>query len=847
GGGEGPGPGGGRPGRGGPGGGGPGGGGGGGRTWTTYPWSISNFDFTFAYNEQFARSAVIQRRFNTQHRGAVNYRYQFPQIQVKPFGFLDKISFFEKRAKFLTQMAFSPLPTSVSVGVNGDRQFEERLMRPTSQFGGRVDTLFAKNFLINRNYNLTWNLARSLQLSFTANNVARVDEVQGYWESATQRERDSIGSFQENLLYLGRNPSRGHNQLVNFGRTTGYTHNFNAAFQLPFQQIKPLDWINGTINYAGSFQWMQAPEINPSLGATISNSQNIQANGRLDLNGLYRKIGPLRKILEAQNQRQRQPNNNNQRPQQPEQPRRNNRRNRDLSQPDEALAEGEQAAEPDSTVKPDPFRVLKLVGREVVRIALSVRSIDVNYTQNNSTVLPGYLPKTDNFGLDWGYVDTTSGRRSPLAPPTTGFIFGSQRDIRAQAAENGWLTRDTLLTNLFMRNSSDNLTARTSVELFKGFRIDLSANRSFSQSESEFFRFDPVTDDFRAFDPLRNGTFSMSYIFAGTAFERITVDNPESRNFEKFSNVRQVISRRYAEENPKTQQDFTLVEGGYRNGYLGTNQDVLITSMLAAYGVVGADQIVLGSFPNIPLPNWNLNYNGLSSLPFLKQYFNSVTIKHSYRGTYSVGTFNNNLNFLDLNMDGYADQPNFVTTDPVTGVEVQDYYARDNIQAVQISEQFAPLLGINMTLKNGATGQIDYKMGRQMTLNVGSLQLVEMRNQDIAVMVGYRKDKVNLNFRLFGKDINLKNSANFQFRMTLRDTKELNRTLSPAGTSGTLPPTFTRGSRNLIISPSIDYVVNTRLNVKLFFERNVNAPYTSNAYYTVFTSGGVQIRFTLAN
>ena len=174
---------------------------------------------------------------------------------------------------------------------------------------------------------------------------------------------------------------------------------------------------------------------------------------------------------------------------------------------------------------------------------------------------------------------------------------------------------------------------------------------------------------------------------------------------------------------------------------------------------------------------------------------------------------------------------------------------RENIQAVQISEQFAPLLGVNATLKNGATAQIDYKMGRQLTFNLGNLQMTEMRSQDVALMVGYRKDKVNIVLNLGGKTISLQNSMNFNLRATVRDTRERLRTLGPTGTPNdpVLQPDYTRGTMNVIISPSIDYTVNRRLNVTVFFERNVNDPYVANAYRTAFTSGGVKLRFTLSN
>jgi cell surface protein SprA len=258
--------------------------------------------------------------------------------------------------------------------------------------------------------------------------------------------------------------------------------------------------------------------------------------------------------------------------------------------------------------------------------------------------------------------------------------------------------------------------------------------------------------------------------------------------------------------------------------------------------------VELTPFPRIPLPNWSVNYNGLTSLPGLKKYFTSVTLRHTYRGTYSVGTFNNNLNARDLDGDGIPDNYAVTTLDPITGQEIRNYYAIENIQGVQITEQFAPLLGLNLNFKNGLTSQIDYKRGRQFLLNVGGLQLTETRNEDVAVMVGYRKDKMNLNFRFFGRDISMKNSMNFQFQATLRDLREANHSLSQTGstTDPTLGTLTTRGALNVIVRPSVDYVVNTRINVKVFFEHNMNRPHTAQAYNTSFTSGGVQLRFSLA-
>ncbi|MEL6590583.1 MAG: cell surface protein SprA, partial [Bacteroidota bacterium] len=736
----------------------------------SYPWDISNFDFSFAYSETFARSAIIEKRFTTQYRGGINYRYNFPQVSLQPFKNV-------KKSQFLSGMQFNPLPTSIAISLNGDRQFEERIMRPTSLFGGITDPTFSKNFLINRNYNLTWNFSRNLQLNYTANNVARVDEVRSYWEAASQQERDSVGSLSENLLKFGKDPLNGHDQLVNFGRTTNFTHNLSVGFQLPTQNIKPLNWISGTVNYTGSFQWQQAPEINPGLGSTISNGQRIQANGRLDLNSLYRKFKPFKAILDEQSRPVSTRELEEKRKAKLDGPRTR------AVDPELPPSMTQSSADGDSTEN-DPFKALKFIGRELGRIALSVRSLDVTYNRDASTILPGYLPRTDNFGLDWEWRDPISGNISPMVPPTWGYVFGDQADVRPIAGQNNWITRDTTLANLFMRNNKESITARTSVELFKGFRVDLNATRSIMLNESEFFRWEPSINGYASFDPLNSGNFSMSYIFANTAFKKSDLESFET--FKLFSDTRQIVSRRYATENPNLSNlsRSGLVQGGFQNGYLGTQQDVLITSFLAAYGARDAENVELTPFPILPLPNWSINYNGLNNLPFIKEYFNSFTFRHAYRATYQIGNYTNNLNALLLGGAPFA--LDTVGTD-VNGDLLENFFSEQNIQIASINEQFSPFIGLNFGLKNGVTGQLDYKKGRQLSLSLGSMQLTELRNEDFSLMVGYRKDKLNLQFSAFGRDFDLQNSANFQLRATVRDTREITRYLGDESLADTRP------------------------------------------------------------
>ena len=83
------------------------------------------------------------------------------------------------------------------------------------------------------------------------------------------------------------------------------------------------------------------------------------------------------------------------------------------------------------------------------------------------------------------------------------------------------------------------------------------------------------------------------------------------------------------------------------------------------------------------------------------------------------------------------------------------------------------------------------------------------------------------------------NDLNIKFDFSFRDDISINHYLDQE----TAEPT--RGTRAISISPSIDYDVNKRLNLRLFFDYNKTIPKTSAAFPITNTQGGVTVRFSL--
>ena len=62
------------------------------------------------------------------------------------------------------------------------------------------------------------------------------------------------------------------------------------------------------------------------------------------------------------------------------------------------------------------------------------------------------------------------------------------------------------------------------------------------------------------------------------------------------------------------------------------------------YGKKDVNRVGLDPLPGVlsMLPNWRFTFDGLTKIEFLRKYFRSINIVHSYRSTYTVGSFISN-------------------------------------------------------------------------------------------------------------------------------------------------------------------------------------------------------------
>jgi len=239
------------------------------------------------------------------------------------------------------------------------------------------------------------------------------------------------------------------------------------------------------------------------------------------------------------------------------------------------------------------------------------------------------------------------------------------------------------------------------------------------------------------------------------------------------------------------------------------------------------------------MPNWRLDYTGLNRIPAFKNIFQSITISHAYQSTYSVMNYSNSLTFDDpesLEIDRPIEDYNRKYFGKTVDGQFLPVYV---ISQVLISEQFAPLIGINVRTKNRVTANLQYKTKRDLSLNVSNAQITELSSKDLSFELGFTKNNMKLPFKNQGRLIVLKNDLTFRFNMTISDTKTIQRKIDELNI-------ITNGNINFQLRPNISYVVNQKLNLQLYYERTVNEPLVSNSYRRATTRFGIQVRFSLA-
>jgi cell surface protein SprA len=867
------------------------------------PWSISNFSVSYQRGENQYRDPIIASENKKIRRGQLDYNYSIPNgVNIMPFKKLIKK---DKYLKLLSEFNFSPVPSTLSFNTNLERQFNTTRYRFTEGYDS-LSTFYNKRFLWDRQYTMNWDFSKGLKMTYNSDAASVIDEPQGLID--TEAERDSIW-----------------NNVKNLGRYKTFNQNIGLNYTLPTKQIPFMDWINVRAQGQASYSWNAAALNTQFLGNTIRNTQNRTINGEFNFEQLYNQWGYLKKIntqkgqtpkkkttardpkkgsgsvedmrnkaLGAENadaadgRAPRQTERKTDSPEPEDQRsklREKMRQQKDKTakdKKDETQKEDKAIADKDGKKedkdgkkdkkekdKEKKDREPSMAERTIIRPLMLLRRASINYTENYQNTVPGFMPSAGILGQD------------NFAAPTWDFLLGGTPTDQwlDEAAKKNWITTSNLLNESVVRNYTQQIQGRATIEPFTDFKVDVELSKSYTENHTQDFKKVDANAPFDHLAPRDVGSYTVSYFSLRGMF---VSDTQTTLIYQDYLRNSQIISRRLAEQAGDLKQHGK--DAGHYFGYGRANADVAIPAFLAAYSGKDANTYNLNVFGTNPLPNYRLTYNGLGKLKPFKKKVQSINISHGYKSQLQVNSYNTNT-------------PDFDPTDVYRrDATTKNYYTALNIPGVVMTREFSPLVGLDIKLKNDLNLRVDMKKRYNLQLSFSDSQLAENIQDDYTIGFAYKMKEVHLKFLDFlnfdqtkkkpvkegsqkkkksiiklqseidaekakeaeknapveldknGKPIKKKKTAkkkkkgsdlNLKLDMTLTDGVTYQTQLL----TGLRQPV--RGDLNIRVSPAADYQVNKLLNLRFFIDFNSNKPKVSSSIPQTTIRGGIQLKFQI--
>ena len=819
------------------------------------PWDPANFTFNYSFNKSHKTDPNYVYENTNDYRGSMQYSWT---PYIKPFRPLEKaIDAKNKNMKFFREWEFRWLPTSLAFSTNISRYYYEQQTRNETDVDIVLPVSVSKNFLWDRQFALTWNFTKSLNMSFNSQTTAHIMEPMGQvnrklFPDEYREWRDSVWR-----------------SIKDLGTPWAYNQTFTASYKAPFNAIPILSFITANATYNATYNWNRGTVIGDVFsGNNIANQSSFNVDCRLNMETLYSKVPYLKDVHKRFSGGS--GGRNNDRDKKQTKKAKKFDRTFQLSNDTTTMVKHNMnvkkvrvtATTVDGKRYPVKFNIkdnnnIEILNRDsksikvtvteilgsdkknfgtelaqyLTRLAMSVRSVNVRWRHVQSMSVPQFKPSVgDAFGQDTHY--------DALAPGLD-FAFGlvGQSYIE-RAKRHGWLLGDSTQTSPAIFSRTQELNMEVVVEPITGLKITLTGNRTDNRTNQVQFMYDDM-------GVIYSGSYTKTHMAIATALRGVSANNEYmSSAFSQFLNnipiVAQRLQDRYVGQN---YPDRGFLRGtGYANtpfnpehgAVNASGSDVMIPAFLAAYSGRDASKVNLNPFPGIKsiLPNWRVTYDGLSKIAAVKKVLKSLTLTHAYQCTYSVGNFTSYTDWVSI-----GENMGF-TSDALTGGPIPN--SPYNISSVTITEKFAPLIGVNATFKNDLSFNVEYRDARTLALNIAALQLVETLQKSFVVGASYKIANFNTILKMKKKQEGVNNDLTLNFNLQFNNNTALIRKIDVNTTQAT------SGTRTLGINFSANYVMSKRITLGAFFDHQVNTPLVSTtAYPTTNTNYGISLNISL--
>ncbi|MGV0833140.1 cell surface protein SprA [Empedobacter brevis] len=765
----------------------------------------SNFSVSMMYSDNYYRDIYTQYNINQQLRASLNYSYGFKGKSYEPFKKWRAVQPKEESSKylqFIREFNINPLPTRFSFRTEIARTYSERQYRDISQYlGGGSSSLirptYSNNFLFNWQYNLGFDLTKSLRLDLT---------------SSTMTLNDGTTFQQADQSLIWQN-------MFTIGRPVQYDQQFQLNYKLPLKFFPYLNWMNIEAGFTSNYNWIATAtayrnfetEVVNSDGSiktrdatlgrgTAQNSNSINLIGDLDFTRFYPEFKGYKRFDSILKGRRAEIDSLN-------------------------TAYATLFSKKRRTNKKSAYKFKhKFTAKDYGWMVLSsLKRANFTYNQRNGAVIPGLLYEPGFFGVD--------GKNGP----GLGFVYGTQFDIKRQLVERGLVVGDELMTDAYQITKGSDFNATALIEPIPDLRIDLNAkrmkDRRIYHSGFNLAVQNPYIDE------LTN--LNISTVNIRTAFK------DGDAIFEQFLANTKTISGRLGRTRGSSENE----DLGYYEGFSEKSSDVLLPAFLSAVQGKDASGYKLGYNRSTPIPNWRITYTGLKSIPIVNKYFDNVEISSAYNSTYTTTGVQSNPNYM---LDAGVLNGGTVTGTDSNG----NFYTRNLYGAVTMIESFSPLMGVDLTFRNSMQLRAQYNRDRLLSLSAVNYTYTEDYGSEYILGFGYIFKDFKMKIRYQGSQKTIKGDLNIRGDFSLRDNQttirkivdvfgDINDPGKKTGVGG--DSQITGGQRIMTFKLTADYNVSKNLNVRFYWDQMMSKYKISTAFPISQIRAGFSATFTFGN
>ena len=801
-----------------------------------YPWDVENLALTYAFTEQYKVNVNTAWSFNRNYTGMLNYNYQVPVKSFEPFKNSKAAILQSPWLAIVKDINIKPSPGQFSFSDNVTRTYIESHTRDITSAPGAIDytqTQYNKTFNVTRNYSSRWDLTKNIKLDITATNLGRVlENPNNRGANVTADDRKIV---EQNLLVKG-------------GTNTAYNQTTNLNILLPLNKIPALDFISqASVKYTANYQWQRRPFAVDTVGNTIQNAQTQAYTTQLNMVNFYNKFPYLKRVGQylpppKKKLKKKKEDKNN------------------PADPNVKLPVGAAAA---NTNKDSVSTNYLEIFDHLARVLMTLKQISGNYNVTQGTTLPGFAPEASILGM------SNNGNNNQFGAPGLGFVFGGNQGKMATTisdidprnitgivhdAENkSWLVHRQNFSTQYLHTKTQTINYSANVEPIKSLKITFTGNMTHGQTESFFvgYHVPDSSNNYKPagydhYTPVFGGNYSISTITLGpNTFKADEAGTHNSTLFANYMALRGDYVKLLAANNPYSTHQ--VLQDGSINGYSKDQQDVVVGAFISAYTGHGATTKNVGNnlFKKIPLPGWNLTYDGLGKMPVVKKYFKSVVLTHGYRSTLSYGSYTNN--------QAYAEDAQHHSTKRTVDTigSTANFVSQYVMNTITVSESFSPLIKVNLMFIDkgkikGLGANFEIKRDKMSTLSSNVPQVMDLHSSEYNIGATYTLPQVEIKkLKIRGKPLksDLLSTVTLSFRQS---QTILRKVVATDDRGGEIQSSQVSSGQNVTtIKVSLTYSLTQNINLRIYYDRTINKPVISTSFPTQTTNAGLSLRFVI--